>query len=44
MRRALDPFRRLLVDVAGWLGQPQCKAIDYLRQENRLLREQLYGT
>ena len=43
MRRTLDPFRFLLVTVAGWLGQQQRDAIDYLREENRVLREQLGG-
>ena len=43
MRRALDPFRFLLISVAGWLGQQQRDAIDYLREENRVLREQLGG-
>ena len=33
----------LLISVAGWLGQQQCDAIDYLREENRVLREQLGG-
>jgi hypothetical protein len=41
MRRTSDPFRLLLVSVAGWLGQQQRDAIDYLREENRALREQL---
>ena len=36
-----DPFRLLLISVAGWLGQQQRDAIDYLREENRVLREQL---
>ena len=36
-----DPFRLLLISVAGWLGQQQREAIDYLREENRVLREQL---
>jgi hypothetical protein len=40
MRRTLDPFRLLLIFVAGWLGQQQREAIDYLREENRVLREQ----
>jgi hypothetical protein len=43
MPRTLDPFRLLLVSVAGWLGQQQRDAIDYLREENRALREQLVG-
>lgn len=43
MPRTFDPFRLLLISVAGWLGQPQRDAIDYLREENRALREQLGG-
>jgi hypothetical protein len=43
MRRTLDPFRLLLVSIAGWLSQQQRDAIDYLREENRVLREQLGG-
>ena len=43
MRRTFDPFRLLLISVAGWLDQPQRDAIDYLREENRVLREQLGG-
>jgi transposase len=43
MRRTFDPFRFLLTSVAGWLGQQQRDAIDYLREENRVLREQLGG-
>src|SRR5919202_1402697 len=42
MPRVLDPFRFvLLVVVAGWMNQRQQQAIDYLREENRVLREQL---
>jgi hypothetical protein len=41
MRRTFDPFRLLLVSIAGWLGQQQRDAIDYLREENRVLRELL---
>jgi hypothetical protein len=43
MPRALDPFRFLLIAVAGWMNQHQLLAIDYLREENRILREQLGG-
>ena len=43
MPRALDPFRFLLIAVAGWINQHQLLAIDYLREENRILREQLGG-
>ena len=43
MQRALDPFRFLLIAVAGWMNQHQLLVIDYLREENRILREQLGG-
>jgi hypothetical protein len=41
MLKPLDPFRFLLVAVAGWMNQNQLRVIDYLREENRFLREQL---
>ena len=40
-QKVLDPFRFLLISVAGWMNQQQQFAIDYLREENRVLREQL---
>jgi hypothetical protein len=43
MQRALDPFRFLLIAVAVWMNQHQLLVIDYLREENRILREQLGG-
>jgi len=43
MPRVLDPFRFLLIAVAGWINQRQQQIIDYLREENRVLREQLGG-
>jgi transposase InsO family protein len=43
MSRTLDPFRFLLVAVAGWMNQRQLRVIDYLREENRVLHEQLGG-
>ena len=43
MPRVLDPFRFLLIAVAGWMNQRQLQIIDYLREENRVLREQLGG-
>lgn len=43
MSNVLDPFRFLLVAVAGWMNQRQLQMIDYLREENRVLREQLGG-
>jgi putative transposase len=43
MLTVLDPSRFLLIAVAGWMNQHQLLAIDYLREENRILREQLAG-
>ena len=41
MSKQLDPFRFLLMAVAGWMNQQQENAIEYLREENRVLRSQL---
>lgn len=41
MPEILDPFRFVLIAVAGWMNQKHQHAIDYLREENRVLREQL---
>src|ERR1700730_10705115 len=41
MRLAFDPFRILLISVAGWLGHKQRDVIDFLQEENRVLRQQL---
>ena len=43
MSKLMDPFRFLLVAVAGWMSQRQLQVIEYLREENRVLREQLGG-
>jgi hypothetical protein len=43
MPRVLDPFRFVLTAVAGWMNQRQRQSMDYLREENRVLREQLGG-
>ena len=43
MHLALGPFRLLLICLAGWLNQREQDVIDYLQQENRVLREQLGG-
>ena len=43
MPRVLDPFRFVLITVAGWMNQRQLQMIDYLREKNRVLREQLSG-
>ena len=37
----LDPFRFVLIAVAGWMNQCQLQAIDCLREENRVLQKQL---
>ena len=43
MPKTLDPFRFLLIAVAGWMNQRQQHAIEYLREENQILRAQLGG-
>ena len=43
MHLAFDPFRLWLISLAGWLNQHQQDVIDYLQEENRVLREQLGG-
>ena len=37
----LDPFQFLLVAVAGWMNPHQQQTIEYLREENRFIREHL---
>jgi putative transposase len=41
MPLVLDPFRFVLIAVAGWMNQRQLQMIEYQREENRVLREQL---
>src|SRR5918995_7300288 len=43
MQLVLDPFRFVLISVAGWMNQRHLHTIDYLLEENRVLREQLGG-
>jgi putative transposase len=43
MSKILDPFRFVLIAVAGWMNQRQLQVIEHLREENRVLREQLGG-
>jgi len=43
MRKSLDPFRFVLIALSGWMNQQQLELINYLREENRVLREQLGG-
>jgi len=42
-QRVLDPFQFVVIAVSGWMNQRQLQVIDYLREENRVLREQLGG-
>ena len=35
------PLRFVLIALAGWMNQQQRDVIDYLQEENRVLREQL---
>jgi hypothetical protein len=37
----LDPVQFVLIAIAGWMNQRQQQMIEYLREENRVLREQL---
>jgi putative transposase len=39
--KVLDPLRFLLLTLSGWMNQHQQQVIEYLREENRVLREQL---
>jgi len=41
MTKSLDPFRFLLIAGSGWMNQQQFQLVDYLREENRVLREQM---
>jgi hypothetical protein len=41
MRATLNPFSFVVVCVAGWLNEKQQQVIEYLVEENRVLREQI---
>jgi len=41
MTHPLDPFRFVVIALSGWMNGRQLLLIDYLREENRVLREQL---
>src|SRR5215471_1814189 len=43
MRPAFDPFRLLLISLARGLNQQQQDVIDYLQEQDHVLREQLGG-
>ena len=41
MRPVFNPFQFLIIAVAGWMNQRQQHVIEYLMEENRVLREQI---
>ncbi len=43
MSRALQPWEFLLITLSGWVNRHQQKVIDYLIEENRVLKGKLRG-
>src|SRR5450631_3698807 len=43
MKKVFNPFHLILIALVGWMNHRQYQVIDYLREENRVLREQLGG-
>ena len=43
MTNAIQPFHLLVIALAGWLNRQQQAVIDYLIEENRVLKDQLEG-
>ena len=43
MSNVLQPFHLLVIALSGWLNRQQQTVIDYLLEENRVLKEQLEG-
>lgn len=43
MSYVLQPFHLLVIALAGWLNRHQQAVIEYLIEENRVLKEQLEG-
>ena len=41
MRSVLDPFQFVVIAFAGWMNQHQQQVVEYLLEENRVLREQV---
>jgi len=41
VKQALNPFQFLVIVLAGWMNERQQNVIEYLREENRVMREQL---
>jgi len=43
MTRVVQPWQLFVVILAGWINEHQQAAIEYLREENRFLKEKLGG-
>ena len=43
MSNVIQPFHLLVIVLAGWLNRHLQEVIDYLIEENRVLKEQLEG-
>ena len=43
MSNVIQPFHLLVIALAGWLNRQQQAVIDYLIEENRVLKDQLEG-
>ena len=43
MSNVIQPFHLLVIALAGWLSRHLKEVIDYLIEENRVLKEQLEG-
>jgi putative transposase len=41
MSSVLDPFQFVVIAIAGWMNQHQQQVVEYLLEENRVLREQI---
>ena len=43
MSNVIQPFDLLVIALAGWINRRQQTVIDYLIEENRVLKDQLKG-
>ena len=43
MNAAIQPLQLIPVSIAGWIGRRQLEVIEYLLEENRVMKEQLGG-
>jgi len=41
VEKRINPFHFVVIALAGWMNQRQQNVIEYLREENRVLHEQL---